>query len=70
MNWFGTITLKAGCRISCPLPYDGRCMNEFHEFLVEQTAQTPLLLETEKAIREKLQSQLDLIVAKFLEAHK
>ncbi len=69
MNWFGTITLRVGATISCPL--DGtRCSVFSHSFEVTQNATTPLLAETEKEIRLKLQQQLDLIVAKFLEAHK
>jgi len=69
MRWFGSITLKVSMSISCPLD-SLRCGSYNHYFQVQQTAQTPLLLAEERAIRERLQQQLDLIVQKFLEAHK
>ena len=69
MNWSGIIKLRASASIACPLDPSRYCVVA-HSFVVEQTAQTPLLLAEERDIRAKLQEQLDCIVAKFLEAHK
>ena len=72
VNWSGIIKLRVSASISCPIT--NKCLHaEYsgnHIFTVEATAQTPLLLDEERKIREKLQAQLDTIVNKFLEAHK
>ena len=70
MNWFGTVTLRVGCKIACPIAEPERCWVGEHHFSVEESTPTPVSPDVEKAIREKLQAQLDLIVEKFMEAHK
>lgn len=63
------ITLNAKMTVACPLDGDA-CSSVNHEFNIEVTVTSPILVEDERNVRTELMENLRKAVEAFMDRHQ